>query len=594
MWNSAGTTGYVTGMGSNNLIVINTAGGRAGITDTIDIGEGPTGLVLDESRARLYIVDKFGAAVSVVSTALQTEVMRVPFYDPSPAAIKTGRKHLYDTHKNSGLGQLACASCHVDARMDRLAWDLGDPRGDFDPVTGQNLGMNLPGLNTGFLPFHPMKGPMTTQTLQDIIGQEPLHWRGDRDGIEAFNGAFIGLQGDDTNLTATEMQEFENFLATITYPPNPFRNFDNTLPAALTIPANIPRPGRFGGGGLPFTAPGNAQAGRDLYINTTRRLDGGLLACVTCHTLPTGAGGDVRLVGASYQPFPVGPNGEHHRALVSADGVSNISVKVPHLRNEYEKTGFNAYATRNTAGFGVLHDGSVDTLARFVAEPVFNVVSDQEVANLVAFLLAFSGSDLPQGSPTNIFFPPGGTSKDTPAAVGWQTTVVNGASVPPAQSTLITSMLAQANLNKVGVVVKGRQGGRQHGWTYIGANQFETDLSGAGHIVTAAALLASAAPGGELTYTVVPIGTQRRIGVDRDNDGALDFDEISVCSDPANPNQFPGSQTCVDFNGDLLINSQDFFDFLTGFFAGNADFNGDGPTNSQDFFDFLNAFFIGC
>jgi hypothetical protein len=29
---------------------------------------------------------------------------------------------------------------------------------------------------------------MVTQSLQDIIGREPVHWRGDRPGIESFNG----------------------------------------------------------------------------------------------------------------------------------------------------------------------------------------------------------------------------------------------------------------------------------------------------------------------------------------------------------------------------------------------------------------------
>jgi hypothetical protein len=52
----------------------------------------------------------------------------------------------------------------------------------------------------------------------------------------------------------------------------------------------------------------------------------------------------------------------------------------------------------------------------------------------------------------------------------------------------------------------------------------------------------------------------------------------------------------ADFNADAAVNSQDFFDFLTAFFAEapGADFNRDTLINSQDFFDFLAAFFVGC
>ncbi|MBI3847875.1 MAG: YncE family protein [Planctomycetes bacterium] len=531
VWNAAGDRGYVTGMGSNNLIIIDAAGARAGTSITTSVGEGPTGLALDESRSRLYVMDKFASAISVVSTATESEVTRVPFFDPSPTAIKVGRKHLYDTHKNSGLGQIACASCHVDGRMDRIGWDLGNPTGAMKSVAGQNLGANIPGLNTGFQDFHPMKGPMTTQTLQDIIGHEPFHWRGDRNGLEEFNGAFIGLQGDDTNLTPTEMLEFKNFLATIYFPPNPFRNFDNTLSTSVSLAGHYTT-GRFAAAGATLGAGGlgNAVSGLAIY-RPPRLLDSGAIACVQCHTLPTGAGTDTRLQGLSFQPIPPGPNGEHHLALVSVDGLSNVSMKIPQLRNEYEKTGFNLTQLSNTAGFGVLHDGSVDSLERFVAEPVFNVSNDQEIANLVAFMLSLTGSGLPVDQP------PGPPSHDSHAAVGRQTTVLDGSNVPPAQGTLITQMITFANNNAVGLVVKGKQGGIPRGWMYIGSQTFQSDR--AADTISVSALRASASAGNELTYTVVPRGTQTRIGVDRDGDGFFDRDEIDAFSDPSDPNSTP-------------------------------------------------------
>ncbi len=539
VFNAAGTLAWVTGMGSNNLLVVDADGDRLG--PPIAVGEGPTGVVLKESANRLYVLNKFAGSVTVVDSAAGVVVTTCAFHDPTPTAVKTGRKHLYDTHKNSGLGQLACASCHVDARMDRLAWDLGDPAGAMKAEAEQNDFAGVPGLAGGFPDWHPMKGPMLTQTLQDIIGKEPHHWRGDRDGLEEFSGAFMGLQGDDTTLTATEMQEFEDFLASVTFPPNPHRNIDNTLPTSLPLPGHFTT-GRFGPAGQPLPN-GNAVTGLERY-RPPNFLDSGAFACVTCHTLPTGIGTNYRLVGFTLQPVAPGPNGEKHHMLVDVDGTTNVTMKVPHLRNAYERNGFNATQLVNTMGFGFLHDGSVDSVERFIAEPVFDVTSDQDVADLTAFMLAFGGSELPAGSATNILEPPGSASQDSHAAVGRQSTLATAAG-EPGQLALIAQLLSFADADKVGVIAKGVQGGLSRGWRYDGGGDWQSDR--AAETTTTAALEAAAAPGSEFTFTVVAKGSQTRLGIDRDLDGFLDRDELDAGSDPADPAVLPGTWANLGF-----------------------------------------------
>jgi hypothetical protein len=312
--------------------------------------------------------------------------------------------------------------------------------GALKAVTGQNLGFGFPGLGAGFQPFHPMKGPMTTQTLQDIIGKEPLHWRGDRGGLENFNPAFQGLQGDDVSLTAPEMQQFEDFLATISYPPNPYRNFDNTLPTNLPLPGHFTT-GRFAPAGQPLPN-GNAVAGLAAYRPPTF-LDGGNLACATCHTLPTGMGTDYTVSGIALQPIPVGSSGEHHRMLVSVDGTTNLSTKVPQLRNLYEKTGFNTTQQLNTAGLACYAaDRSIQS-SRVGPCSTSRAIRWSRTHTFILSLSAGAAARLDNAINQE---PPGVASKDTHAAVGRQQTLA--AAPAPTESALITSMLSLADAKR--------------------------------------------------------------------------------------------------------------------------------------------------
>lgn len=545
-WNAQGTRAYIAGMGSNNVVVIDSSGNRVG--SPIKVGEGPTGIAMDGPRAKLYVLNKFGASVSVISARTNVVQSTVKLaYDPTPAAIKNGRKFLYNTSTTSGLGQLSCASCHVDSRIDKLAWDLGNPAGNMVAVAGRNCGYGVE-TDRECHDYHPMKAPMTTQTLQDIIGHEPHHWRGDKKGLEEFNGAFTGLQGRSSQLTDIEMQQFEDFLATIAFPPNPYRNFDNTLPTTLDL-SRFESFGRFAlGGGTGVTAgapmlPGNAVNGLELYRTRPAHMagPGGNSRrdnpCVMCHTLPTGMGANLTFVGDA-ATFPNAGSGVYVENAPGSKGEANLMItgllfgggnqvntfKVPQLRNMYDKSGFTLKKARSSSGFGYFHDGS-DTLDKFFSR-FTGIVNDQEVSDLVAFMMTFSGSDLPSGSLTNLVEPLGVSSKDSHAAVGKQVTFNGANNTDAALISRVAEMQAQADAGKVGLVAHGLRGGKKRGHAYTSGGVMQSDRTG--ETITVDSLRLGAVSGAEMTFTVVPKGSETRIGIDRDLDGILDYSDKSI------------------------------------------------------------------
>lgn len=520
VWSSDGSRAYVSGMGSDNLVILDSEGSRIGQLPTIKLGEGAHGLALDEGRHRLYVLNRFAASISVVDLGSETVLTNAAFFDPTPASVRNGRRHFYNTRLTSGLGTASCASCHVDGRFDRLAWDLGDPLGAQVRIstTNRNFGNLVP---DSFNHFHPMKGAMVTLTMQDIIGHEPFHWRADRLGIEQFNSTFVALQGRDKELTLVEMQEFEDFLATVRFPPNRFRNLDNSLPTALPLSNHTV----LGRGTLPVGSslpPGNAGRGLEIFRENSTR------GCGPCHTVPTGLGTERTFLSGRWVIGPnVGTNGEHRLAVIQLPRSGNLPFKIPSLRSISEKMGANFSRANGRAGFGFLHDGRVDTLVRFVQDG-FEFIDDQETADLIAFLLAMPGGEVLPNSFTDSAQPPGTPGQDVPSCTGRQITITNS-SLPDLAQTLLR--LAGKATNRVDLVVRGSADGLSRAWVLqSGAASLLADRNG--ETLPIAALPGMASANNPLTFTAVPAGFARRLALDRDGDGWFDRTELEYGSDP--------------------------------------------------------------
>ena len=348
-----GTEAWVAAFGSDRVARVSAATGT--VTARIDLRNsgdttrqmrGPRALALHEGRQRLYVLNKIASSVSVIGTASGGVIAEVPVgsYDPTPVAVREGRGFLFDA-RLSGNGTIACATCHLDADLDGLAWDLGDPGGEMTTVMGANLSVHDPTLRPRTL--HPMKGPMTTQTLRALIEGAPFHWRGDRGTVQSFNPTFDKLMGG-VQLSQPDIDALAAYLITLQVHPNPFRNLDNTVPATVQ--------------------GGNPVRGETLFNAPINH-------CAECHTNHSGGTNNIDLpqeVGAS-QP-----------------------IKNPPLRTVYQRLSFfTQTGSSPLSGFGLLHDGT-----GFVLPTVHPYVLDQlstpaDFADVAAFILCFDTGQPP-------------------------------------------------------------------------------------------------------------------------------------------------------------------------------------------------------
>jgi hypothetical protein len=116
----------------------------------------------------------------------------------------------------------------------------------------------------------------------------------------------------------------------------------------------------------------------------------------------------------------------------------------------------------------------------------------------------------------------------------------SGGDVDPRIDLLIQRAEVTAPVPECDLVVKGTLSGEARGWFYRPAlDNFQSDRAAEAPLTDAQLRMVAATPGQALTYTCVPPGSGERIGVDRDEDGFYDRDEIDGGSDPADPSSTP-------------------------------------------------------
>jgi DNA-binding beta-propeller fold protein YncE len=522
-----GKTLFVAAFGSSKIGVFDTAQLRANSFDPRQIsshyiavsGGGPSGLALDEVRGRMYVMTRFDNAIKVVDVAARHEIAALPLPNPEPASVVAGRPMLYDATRFSGNGEASCASCHIFGDQDDLAWDLGNPDdvvrknpipinlGDPLAITAGKLlfGFRGPINGTGRADdFHPMKGPMTTQTLRGLSTSGAMHWRGDRSngffGEDAFDPhlsfdnfivAFQGLVGSVDQPPGAQMQAFTDFQLQVVPPPNPVRNLDNSLTSSQA-------------------------AGRSFYFGS--RASDGLNVPILGGILSTFQGFSCN--GCHEVDPAEGEFGTSKRA--SFEGVIGQIFKIPHLRNMYAKVGmfgvprvetFDAPDSGNTGdqirGFGFTNDGSLDTMFRFFTARVFHpqltagfplINPDRTRRDVEQFVLAFDS--------------------DLAPIVGQQVTLTGGnaAAVGPRITLLeqraraaFTSKVLGGTVKECELVARVAQGGTIRGFVFDPAAGSFVAPGGGAALSDGALRALAATPGQEVTFTCVPPGSGARM-----------------------------------------------------------------------------------
>jgi YVTN family beta-propeller protein len=173
----------------------------------IPVGHNPRGVLLSPDGRRLYVANRLDDDISVIDTAAPKVVSTIDLGGPRNIdALRRGERLFY-TADFAFQGQFGCSSCHLDATIDGLQWDL-EPDG---------FGKDI----------------VDNRSLEDLAGTEPFKWNGGNPDMPTECGPrtekfFFRSQ----SFTQQQLTDLVTFVYSLPYRPNRYRQPNGELTPA--------------------------------------------------------------------------------------------------------------------------------------------------------------------------------------------------------------------------------------------------------------------------------------------------------------------------------------------------------------------------
>ncbi|HZT30243.1 MAG TPA: hypothetical protein VFA33_10195 [Bryobacteraceae bacterium] len=249
----------------------------------IPVGRNPKALALSPDGTRLYVANRLDDNISVIDTSSRTVTATIGLGGPRELTPERRGERLFFTAKYGFQGHFGCASCHIEATIDGLEWDL-EPDG---------FGIDI----------------VDNRSLEQVGETAPFKWNGGNPDLETECGPrtekfFYRSQ----SYSPEELADLVRYIKSIPLRPNRYR-----LPNGELTPAQ--------------------ERGKAIF-ERTRKKDGTPIAeplqCPVCHSGKYYTNRQLTDVGSG-KPTDRSP-------LIDVPHLTNVSLTAPYLHDGSAQT----------------------------------------------------------------------------------------------------------------------------------------------------------------------------------------------------------------------------------------------------------------